>query len=230
MWPRTARPPFPPNRHNPATSRKASCARCLSCHHRQRFFRGHEPNSQPLKLSHTLFSSLGRQSLNSIPHHGHAPLTFQQTLDRKADTIFSDHSKNNKFRLIPQSLYEFIRVQRLKDVQRLFLQSNLLPRKRIVRQFGIRRIFNAYDLTRQRFGQQLRARRASYAMWRKLRELRIIRSMEITGRNQQHFIAARGIRQPAYIWQQLLRARHIQLAPRQHEVPLHIDFPEDEIL
>src|SRR5208282_5648055 len=66
-------------------------------------------------------------------------------------------------------------------------------------------------------------------MGRKLLELRIISRMKVSVRNQKHFIAPGCIRQFVDIREQLLCARHVELAAGQHEVRLHVHFPENEI-
>ena len=54
--------------------------------------------------------------------------------------------------------------------------------------------------------------------------------MKTSMRHQEDLPLPRRIGEPTDVRQQFLRARHIQIPSRQHEIGLHIHFPEDEIL
>src|ERR1700680_3748207 len=82
---------------------------------------------------------------------------------------------------------------------------------------------------RERYRNKLRSSRPFQAVWRKLLELRIIRCMEASMRNQENFAAPRRVRQLADIGQKFLGSRNVELATGQHEISLHIHFPKNVV-
>ena len=66
-------------------------------------------------------------------------------------------------------------------------------------------------------------------MRRKDRELRVVFGVIAAVRDQKDAALAGGIGEPANVGQQLFGAGHIELAARQHEIGLGIDFPENDV-
>src|SRR6266849_8074657 len=108
----------------------------------------------------------------------------------------------------------------LKDIQRLFLQDDLLILEKSFGQAGDGVVFHANEILRQRFRNKLRARRALQAVRRKLLELRIIRRMKASMRNKKNFAAPRCIGQLADIGQKFLGSGNVELATGQYKIGL----------
>jgi len=66
-------------------------------------------------------------------------------------------------------------------------------------------------------------------MRRKLGELRVVPRMEIATRDQEDFIAPRGVCEFANIRAEFLGTGNVKLATGQHEINLYIHFPKNEI-
>ena len=117
----------------------------------------------------------------------------------------------------------------LKDIQRLLLQNDLLMLGKIFGQLGVGVVFHASDIVRQCLRNKVRSGRAFQTVRRKLLELRIIRRMKASMRNQENFVAPRRVRQLADVGQKFLRSGNVKLAARQHKIGLHIHFPKNVV-
>jgi hypothetical protein len=60
-------------------------------------------------------------------------------------------------------------------------------------------------------------------------EFRIVGGMKASVGHEKDFALAGGVGEAADVGQQLLRARDIEISSRQHEVALHVYFPEYEV-
>src|ERR1035437_357385 len=116
---------------------------------------------------------------------------------------------------------------RLKNVERLLLQDNLPILEKIFRQLCIDIVFYPNKIVRQRFRNQFGPSRSLQAVWRKVLKLRVVGRMKVSMRHQKHFAAPRSVRQLADIGQKFLGSRNVEVAPRQHEIGLHIHFPKN---
>ena len=162
-------------------------------------------------------------------HYGHTPSPCPQTLDGEAHAILRHHPKDNKLGVPSKSLHETIRVPTLKDIQRLLFQQDLLVAGEVLRKPRARIIRHPHNFFRQRLGDKLRPGGSFYAMrWKDL-EFGIVRRMKTPMGNQEYAPLPRRIGEPPDVGQQLLRARHIQIPSRQHEISLHIHFPENKL-
>ena len=117
----------------------------------------------------------------------------------------------------------------LKNIQRLLLQDDLLILGKVFGQLGVGIVFNPNKIICQCFRNKVRPRRPFQAVRRKLLELRIIRRMEASMRNQENFTAPRRIRQLADIGQKFLGSGNVELGAGHHEIGLHIHFPKNVI-
>ena len=128
-----------------------------------------------------------------------------------------------------KALYKSRCVPALKDVERLFFEEYLLVLRKIMRQRVRGLIRNRQNSLRQRFLHKLGACGSPDAVrWKRL-ELGIVLDVVATVRDEKDVALPGGIREPSDISKQSFRARHIELAVRQHEISLRIDFPENNI-
>ncbi len=155
------------------------------------FVSSNQLRSKTLQFRKSFIPNFRRQGFNRIADHRHPPLSLQQSLDCQTDAVFRHHSKHYKFRSVPQTFNQLVRMATLKDIQRLFLQDDLLILEKIFGQAGVGVVFHANEILRQRLRNKLRARRALQAVRRKLLELRIIRRMKASMRNKKNFAAPR---------------------------------------
>src|SRR5215469_4826688 len=118
----------------------------------------------------------------------------------------------------------------LKDVERLLLQQDLFVLREILWKLCGVCVFHASHFVGERLGHEFRSGRSLDTMRRERFELGIVGSMEIPVRHQKHFSLTHRIGEPPDVWQQLLGSGDIQVASGQHEIPLHIYFPEYEVL
>src|ERR1700733_4206779 len=107
---------------------------------------------------------------------------------------------------------------RLKDVESLLLQHDLLAGCEVVGQLCEGNVFDAHHFFRKRFRNELGPGGSSDAMRRKLLKLGIVGGVEASMRNQEHFTSARRIREPADVGQQLLRSGDIEFSARKHKI------------
>ena len=79
-----------------------------------------------LKFFQALLSCFCGQRLDRILHYGYSSLALQKAFDCVGHAEFRYYSEDYEFWIGTQTLHQFIRVQRLKDVERLFFQDDLL--------------------------------------------------------------------------------------------------------
>jgi len=156
-------------------------------------------------------------------------VSIEQSLGRETDAVFRNHAENHELHRRPKSLYKLFGVPALEDVERLFLEKNLIELQKIVWQRGQRLVRDGDDFLRQSFGNNRGARRAFDAVRRKRLELRIVLRVVAAMRDQKHAALAGSVRKPPNIRKQFFGAGHVELPAGQHEVHLCVDFPENEI-
>src|SRR5216684_2351444 len=114
-------------------------------------------------------------------------------------------------------------------IECLLFEQDLLVGREIARQHGFGLIRDNSNFLRERFGNILRARSPFDAVRWKCFELWIVFRVIATMGNQKHPTLARNVSKPPNVGQQSFSTWNVQLAAREHEVSLRIDFPEDEI-
>src|SRR5579862_1097110 len=169
------------------------------------------------------------QVLDRIPYHGDAPSALEQAFGCEAHTIFRDHAKYHELDLGSEAPDQFVGVSGLENVERLFLQKNLLVAREILRQGGRWFVGNRDHPVGQSLRNQPGAGRALHTMRRKGGELRIVWNVKTAVRDQKNLVLAGGIGKTANVWQQFFGAGHIKLPARQHEIGLNVHFPENKI-
>src|ERR1700679_2717535 len=90
-------------------------------------------------------------------------------------------------------------------------------------------IFHPYEPVCQRLGNELCPGRALQAMRRKQLKLGVICGMKAAMGNQENLVTPRRVGELANIGQEFLSSRHVQLTAGQHEIGLHVHFPENVI-
>ncbi len=118
----------------------------------------------------------------------------------------------------------------LEDVERLFFQYDLLVLRKILGELRAGFIRYCDEFVRQGFGHQFRARRPADAVWRKLRELRIVCFVDAAVGNKKDAAFTCRNREAAEIWQKFLGAGNVEFPARLHEIFLGINLPEDHVL
>jgi len=185
--------------------------------------------SLTLKFGDGPLSIFRFQSFDGVLNHGDSPATFKQTFGRETNAIFGDHAKDYEFRVRTQARYKLPGVPTLKDVERLFFQENLLVLRKIVWQRCRGLVRYREDLVGQRLRNKLGTAGSFDAMrWKRL-EFGIVLGVVATMGNQKDAALSSSVRKPSDVRKQSFGAGHIELAARQHEISLGIDFPENEI-
>ena len=154
---------------------------------------------------------------------------MKQTLRRESNTIFRNHPKDYKFGFEMKALYKSSCMPALEDVERLLFEVYLLMLREVMRQRVHGLIRNRQNSFGQRFLHKLGACGPLDAVRRKRCELGIVLNMVATVRDEKDVALADCIRKPSDIGKQSFSAGHVELAPRQHEINLRIDFPENNI-
>ncbi len=188
-----------------------------------------QPCSKAGEFVKGLVANVGSESFNRIANQGDAPLALEQAFDGVADTIFRYHSKDDKFRMVSQTLHQIVGMATLKDVERLFLKDDLLIAEKVFRQLRVGIVFQTNEILSQRLGDKLGAWRAFHAVRRKLVEFGVIGRVKAAMGDQKHIAAARRVGELADIGEEHFRSRNVELATGHHKVGLHVHFPEDEV-
>src|SRR5579871_2094657 len=120
-------------------------------------------------------------------------------------------------------------MARLKNVEGLLFEQDLLVRRQIGRKLGLSIIRNAGNLVGKCLGHELGSGSAFYAVRGKYFEFRIVRSVKASVRHEKDSILTHCVGEATDIGKQFFSARHIEFSAGQHEIGLHIHFPKDEV-
>src|SRR5271156_619994 len=120
-------------------------------------------------------------------------------------------------------------MRQLKDVECLFFKDDLLISVEVGWKPGTGAIRHAAHPVGEGFGEQFSSGCAFYTVRGELLEFGVVRSVGVSGRDEENFIAAGGIGELADVRNEFFGSGDIKLAVREHEVALDVYFPEDEI-
>src|SRR5215467_8465801 len=88
--------------------------------------RGREFCSQALELGKGFSASFGVESFDRVLDNGHFIAALEQAFGCEADAVFRHDSKNEKLRAGMKVLKQFVSVMRVKKIESLLLEHNLL--------------------------------------------------------------------------------------------------------
>src|SRR5271170_7259990 len=122
-----------------------------------------------------------------------------------------------------------MRVRITENVELLLLDNDLCMLEQIGREGERTAARNNQVISFKAAGNDARAFRPANAVLRKTREFRISCLVRARTRNQQRSRLLRSVYKPLDIRNDPLGARHVQFPARQHEIPLRVHFPENNL-